>query len=114
MGGSSIEATSSHPLLVDGFVLRRGEQQHIVLANLSNEPQQVRVGPLEGGAAVRMLDETNVHTAMAQPEQFRAAAGEHLSVVNGRLSLRTAPICSGAYKFGHACFSLQVEHKRTA
>ena len=113
-GGSSIEATSSHPLLVDGFVLRRGEQQRIVLANLSNEPQQVRVGPLEGGAAVRMLDETNVHTAMAQPEQFRAAAGEHLSVVNGRLSLTLRPYAVARIEFGHACFSLQVEHKRTA
>lgn len=113
-GGSVIQSMSSSPLLVDGFVLRNGEQLRILLANLRNEPQEVIVAPIGPQANVRLLDQDNALAAMEQPEQFRAATAERRTVAAGRLSLVLQPYAVARIDTTAAPDSDDIQHERTA
>jgi hypothetical protein len=92
-GGSVIPSTSSTPLKVEGLVLSRHGHTRILLANLSPEPQSVRVTGANLGRSVRVrfLDETNAEQAMLSPEQFRAEMGEWAQTSQDELELRLRP-----------------------
>jgi hypothetical protein len=92
-GGSVIPSTSSTPLKVEGLAMSRHGQTRILLANLSPEPQSVRVTGANLGRSVRVrfLDETNAEQAMLSPEQFRAEMGEGAQTSQGELELRLRP-----------------------
>ena len=92
-GGSVIPSTSSAPLQVEGLAMARQGHTRILLANLSAEPQSVRVtGPKLGRSVrVRLLDETNAERAMTAPEQFRAEIGERVQTSQGELELLLRP-----------------------
>ena len=92
-GGSVIPSTSSTPLKVEGLVLSRHGHTRILLANLSPEPQSVRVtgANLARSVRVRFLDETNAEQAMLSPEQFRAEMGEWAQTSQDELELRLRP-----------------------
>jgi hypothetical protein len=92
-GGSVIPSTSSTPLKVEGLVLSRDGHTRIMLANLSPEPQSVRVTGANLGRSVRvrLLDETNAEQAMLSPEQFRAERGEWAQTSQDELELRLRP-----------------------
>jgi hypothetical protein len=89
--GEVIPATSSEPLRVDGLVLHQDGRQRVLLANLSDRPQQVRIEGLPAQVQVRRLDETNAEQAMQSPETFRAQGGEPVSVQEGVLTLTLLP-----------------------
>src|SRR2546428_313699 len=68
--GKQIQPThSSHPLITEGLTLfdLKGRRR-ILVANLSNHVQEVKIksGTCEGH--IRYLDETNVEQAMVEPE----------------------------------------------
>lgn len=63
---------SSHPLQVEALALRKGRRTRLILANLSPQPQVVR---LEGAAlprelTVRGLDLEGVEEALERPLRF--------------------------------------------
>jgi D-apionolactonase len=74
MGGEGVRSSSSHPLKVESFVLRKGEKQRVLLANMTNENQTVRLE--QKNAFYIILDETNAEEAMTNPETFRAEQGK--------------------------------------
>ena len=82
---------SSDPLKVEGIVLRKNGKTRTLLANLTSDSQQVRVGNLTGTVRVRHLDETNAQSAMASPEAFRAETGELVGDAEGTLELDLLP-----------------------
>jgi len=90
-GGEIVPSASSAPLLVDGLSLRLGDRKRIVVANLSPEPQRVRVIDLEGHVRARHLDETCAVAAMRNPEAFRAEVGIETEAVDGALELDLRP-----------------------
>jgi D-apionolactonase len=69
--GEVIKSRSSHPLKVESLVLRSKDKQRVLLANMTNDTQTVRLG-LEN-ASYLLLDETNAKAAMTNPENFRAS-----------------------------------------
>lgn len=73
--------------------MSRHGQTRILLANLSPEPQSVRVTGANLGRSVRVrfLDETNAEQAMLSPEQFRAEMGEGAQTSQDELELRLRP-----------------------
>ena len=90
-GGEVLVSKSSDPLKVEGIVLRKNGKTRTLLANLTSDSQQVRVGDLTGTVRVRHLDETNAQTAMASPEAFRAETGELVQTAEGSLELNLLP-----------------------
>jgi hypothetical protein len=89
--GVVIPAASSHPLTVDGLVLRQGDRQRVLLANFTDQPQSVAVAPLAAQITVRQLDGKNVEEAMRTPEGFRASAGAIMTTQNEMLRLSLPP-----------------------
>ena len=90
-GGEILVSKSSDPLKVEGIVLRKNGKTRTLLANLTPDSQQVRVGNLTGTVRVRHLDETNVQYAMTSPEAFRAETGEFVEDAEGTLELDLLP-----------------------
>ena len=89
--GEVLGVTAGHPLHIDGFALRQGDQKRVVLANLRNVEREVLVGGVAAQVEVRVLDESNVVEAMRDPEQFRAQAGQSMHTTDGTLRLTLAP-----------------------
>ena len=90
-GGEVLVSESSDSLRVEGIALRKNGETRILLANLTPEPQQVRVQDLAGTVRARRLDETNVQYAMASPEVFRRETGELMQIVEDALELNLLP-----------------------
>ena len=90
-GGEILVSKSSDPLKVEGIVLRKNGKTRTLLANLTSDSQQVRVGNLTGTVRVRHLDETNAQYAMISPEAFRAETGELVQTAEGSLELSLLP-----------------------
>ena len=90
-GGEILVSKSSDPLKVEGIVLRKNGKTRTLLANLTSDSQQVRVGNLTGTVRVRHLDETNAQYAMKSPEAFRAETGELVEDAEGTLELDLLP-----------------------
>jgi hypothetical protein len=90
-GGEVILSQSSDPLAVEGLALRQGDRTRVILANLTDQPQQVTVGLVGGQVRVHHLNETNAELAMQSPEAFRAGHGELLSTTAGALQLTLLP-----------------------
>ena len=98
-GGTVIQSTSSEPLQVDGLVLQKDDHTRILVTNFTAQAQQVFIHPVQQQATVRYLDETNAESAMAAPAEFRATAGDLLTVTAGKLELTLRP-------FAVACIDL--------
>ena len=90
-GGEVSVSKSSDPLKVEGVALRKNGQTRTLVANLTPDPQQVRVENLTETVRVRHLNETNAQTAMASPEAFREGRGELMQATNGTLELNLLP-----------------------
>jgi hypothetical protein len=58
---------SSQPLKVESLVIRKGEKQRIVLANLSASPQTVTLKNRQGTYDLRLLDAEN---ALGNVDEF--------------------------------------------
>lgn len=72
-GGEVVPTVSSDALCVDGLVLRKGRYVRFLLANMTADPQRVRVvyPGVSGTVRTEVMDETNVAVAMSDPEGFR-------------------------------------------
>ncbi len=90
-GGKVVQTKSSDTLKVDGVALRNEGKARAVLANLSSESQQVRVGDLAESVRVRHLNETNAQAAMSSPEAFREQRDELMQTAGGTLELNLLP-----------------------
>ena len=95
-GGMVIRTHSRAPLLVESLALRIGDRTRILLANMTNTPQQVRIPLGAIHARVRTLDERTAAMAMPDPAQFRADAGTLIKSVDGKAKIDLLP-------YGIAC-----------
>ena len=89
-GGEVVISQSSDPLRVETLWLRKGDQQRIILANLSSEQQSVGVVGIGSALQLRTLDEHSVLQAMRTPETFLNVTTE-ATFEAGRLKLSLAP-----------------------
>jgi hypothetical protein len=90
-GGEVIPTRSSSPLAVNGLILLKAGRRRVILANLTEAPQQLLVQNLDKRVELRRLDETNAERAMQAPEQFRVEAGEVITTTGGSLELVLPP-----------------------
>jgi D-apionolactonase len=72
--GEVVKSHSSHPLKIESLVLRKGNQQRVLLANMTNEMQTVRLE--QANATYLRLDESNAEESMTNPETFQGKSGE--------------------------------------
>jgi hypothetical protein len=72
-GGDVLPSVSSAPLKVVGMVLKKCNKQRILIANLTETEQKVRIEGAALGKALRLrsLDAKNAQVAMTSPESFR-------------------------------------------
>jgi hypothetical protein len=87
----ALEATA--PLTVTGFAVElEGGTVGLLAANVTPEPQRVRLSGLPGATArVRILDEATAMVALFDPGAFRAAGGGETTVRDGELWLELGP-----------------------
>jgi hypothetical protein len=80
-GGSLLPWTSGNDLAVTGIGLVLAGKTRILLANLTEKPQKVRLACplLPGQVLVKRMDESNVAAAMSMPGVFRTDPGEPVS-----------------------------------
>jgi D-apionolactonase len=90
-GGEVMPTRSSHSLQIDGLTLRKDAKTRTLIANLSPEPQRVRVQVPSGRVRISLLDETNVEEAMQSPETFHAREGELVETGGGEALLDLRP-----------------------
>lgn len=83
---------SSQPQDISGVALQKGHQWSVVLANHTGDSQEVVLKGLPGSSVrVRMLDETNVQEAMAQPRLYRTRKHNSLVVQNNQVKIILLP-----------------------
>lgn len=80
-GGEVVTSQSSAPLVIDGIVLRKGDNMRVIMANFGPLAQRVMLEGLMGEISTLSLDETNAESAMREPEGYRAQAGEKLTAL---------------------------------
>jgi hypothetical protein len=90
-GGQIAPATTSHPLLTDGFTLHAGDHRRTLVANFSPARQTVWLRNAPAQVRVTLLDEENVEQAMTAPEQFRVQPGSEQQASDGVLQLHLRP-----------------------
>jgi len=90
-GGAVLPVSASHPLRANGFILRKGNKERMILASYSARPQHIRVDNLSANLTVRFLDEDNMLQAVKNPEEYRHAQGKNLQAENGTLALTLPP-----------------------
>ncbi len=90
-GGSIIPIHASHPLHINGFLLRREQSERLVIANFSHYRKELRVEGVAGLVSVSFLDESNVLAAMRSPEAYRSLPGVKLVGTEGFLELELQP-----------------------
>ena len=100
--GQQIHPThSTHPLLVEGLTLADAQgRRRILAANLTGDPQDLKIKTGTVQARVRVLDETNVEEAMRDPETFRAHAGDPRESVSGKIEVPLRPFALACVDIG--------------
>jgi hypothetical protein len=76
---------------VTGFAFQRDGQMRVLVANLTNEAQEVTLHHGGNRVLVRMLDEKNVHAAMSTPDAYRNETRPPIDPAHGQTSLRLTP-----------------------
>jgi hypothetical protein len=94
-GAHVLPWTSGNDLVISGIGLMKGNRTRVLLANLTGQPQKVRLAcPLfKGEVRVKRLDETNVMAAMTMPDAFRSDTGEAASGQPLEIDLHPFAIC---------------------
>lgn len=92
-GATQVHPThSSHPLLAEGLTLVNARQQkRILVANLTGDPQDLKIKSGTCTAKVRYLDETTMEQAVRRPEEFRQQPGLTQESVSGKIELKLLP-----------------------
>ena len=90
--GEVLEAISSDPLRVVGLALRGVERTRVMVANLTDEPQAVRIAlPAHRARSLVRLNAVGVDIAARDPERFRASAGAPVETTDGAVRLDMGP-----------------------
>jgi hypothetical protein len=94
-GGGVLPWTSGNDLVIEGIGLIKGNRTRVLLANLTGQPQKVRLAcPLfRGEVRVKRLDETNATAAMSMPDAFRGDPGELASGQPLEIDLHPYAVC---------------------
>lgn len=74
--GELVKITTSTPLAVDGVLLKKGDRWRILLANLTHQPQSVRLRGVAVPVAVQSLDDATYEQAAHDPAAFQQSEGE--------------------------------------
>ena len=87
-----ITCNSSDPLKIQALAAQAGESLHMLIANLTDEPQGCAVAQVGGGRAiVRTLDAIRAPQAMTHAEEFRSEAKLEMPVCDSTLVLTLQP-----------------------
>jgi D-apionolactonase len=91
--GEIVPLRSTDPLKVDGCLLQHENRSALLVANLSDDQQEVQITWPDAPEhlSIRLLDETTAERAMTDPETFRADSGQSLHHQAGRIDLRLRP-----------------------
>ena len=95
-GGEVIKTRTSDNLRIEGIALQKNGRRRVMVANMTAEPQTVRICNLGAKIKLRWLDETNAIQAMQSPEEYRSKAGEPCATQEGAVELLMHP-------YGVAC-----------
>jgi hypothetical protein len=83
---------ATHPLMTEGLTLfDAAGRRRILVANLTGDPQDLKIKTGTCTARVRYLDETTAEQATRRPEEFRAHAGGQQESVSGKVELKLLP-----------------------
>jgi hypothetical protein len=83
---------STHPLEADGLTMFDASgRKRILVANLTREPQELKIKTGTCTARVRYLDETTAEEAVRRPEEFRKQTGQPAESVSGKIELKMLP-----------------------
>ena len=83
---------STHPLLAEGLTLLDASgRRRILVANLTGDPQDLKIKTGTCTARVRYLDESTAEQATRRPEEFRAHTGGQQESVSGKIELKFLP-----------------------
>lgn len=77
-GGRVLKLTSKDDLAVVGLALRQGQRTRLLVANLTAQPQQVRLHGLSGGWTVRRLNQANWPRQTGELDRWLKRPGEAL------------------------------------
>ena len=90
--GTLRELEATDPLRAVGLAVEVDGALGVLVANITPEPQRVRVGGLGGATArVRVLDEASADVALTDPGAFRASPGAEVRLRDGELWLELGP-----------------------
>jgi hypothetical protein len=94
-GGNVLPWTSGNSLVLEGIGIAKDNRTRVLLANLTDQIQKVRLAcPLfKGEVRVKRLDETNVMEAMSNPDVFRADMGVVASGQPLEIDLQPYAVC---------------------
>jgi len=94
-GAHVLPWTSGNDLVIEGIGLMKGNRTRVLLANLTGQPQKVRLAcPLfKGEVRVKRLDETNATAAMEMADAFRTDTGDVASGQPLEIDLHPYAIC---------------------
>jgi hypothetical protein len=88
--GEIIPTLSSNPHIVEGLSICEGNRLCVLVANLTDKAQDVKIKGLPDTVEQRFLDETNALQAMKEPLAFRSE-GQIMDTDDGELSVRLNP-----------------------
>ena len=90
-GAGVLPTNSSQPLVAEALAVRHNDRIHVIVANLTAQPQQVSIGPFTGEQVrVRLLDPATAPGATTDPASFRSS-GTRRPVEGRRAVLSLAP-----------------------
>ena len=94
-GAGVLPWTSGNNLVIEGIGLLKENRIRVLLSNLTDQPQKVRLAcPLfKGEVRVKRLDETNVLEAMSNPDLFRSDTGTVASGQPLEIDLQPYAVC---------------------
>jgi hypothetical protein len=82
---------SSEPLVAEALAVRHKDRVHVIVANLTSQPQRVSVGPFtRPQVQVRLLDAAAAPGASTEPASFRSS-GTRRPVESDRVVLSLTP-----------------------
>lgn len=92
-GGDVLGCASSKPLEMDGVILRKAGRQRMLVANMTQDPQIVRVAwpSAQRRVRVKKLDEQSVRDATTSPESWRMQPGDLVTLAGATLELALGP-----------------------
>jgi hypothetical protein len=90
-GAGVLPTHSSEPLVAEALAVRHEDRVHVIVANLTSQPQRVSLGPFTNRQVqVRLLDPATAPGATTAPASFRSS-GTRRPVESDRVVLSLAP-----------------------